>query len=251
MRMTRLESLRAGPPLLAADGRCAPLLTVCAAVLIVAVSILAGQVAVSTTSALAYPGAALPQPAATVLFLLAMQVTMVMLTLVAAGLDRVPVRERLVLAPSPKGAAASVEAVAGVIAFVALYTAVVYASGLTDIVTDLKPFIGLIQSPVWPLAVLAVAVGAPLSEEILFRGYLLPALVRSRLGIRGAALLSTLAWTALHAGYSMAGMAEVFLIGLYLCWLVWRTGSLRPPLLCHVAVNSLTLALIALLPLVR
>ena len=143
------------------------------------------------------------------------------------------------------------EAVAAAIAFVSIYTVIVYTAGLTDIVTDLRPFITLMQAPVWPLAVLAVAVGAPLSEELLFRGYLLPALARSRLRMRGAALLSTIAWTGLHAGYSATGMIEVFLIGLYFCWLTWRSGSLRLPLACHVVINTLTLGLIALLPVGR
>ena len=42
----------------------------------------------------------------------------------------------------------------------------------------------------------------------------------------------------LHWGYSAAGMAEVFLIGLYFSWLLWRTGSLFPALVCHALYNS-------------
>ena len=35
----------------------------------------------------------------------------------------------------------------------------------------------------------------------------------------------------------MAGLAEVFLIGLYFSWLIKKTGSLRVPLFCHAIYN--------------
>jgi membrane protease YdiL (CAAX protease family) len=34
------------------------------------------------------------------------------------------------------------------------------------------------------------------------------------------------------------GLAEVFLIGLYFSWLLWKTGSLLPALFCHALYNS-------------
>ena len=254
MRLLRLDCLRQGEPLLATDGRCpppaAPLLAVGMAVAILAISLIAAQALVSAAASIGATNS-LPGPTATVLFLVGMQATMIMLTLTAARFDGRNISARLAMAPSPMGGRALAEAVAAAIALVALYTAFVYTTGLTDIVTDLRPFIGLMQAPIWPLAVLAVAVGAPISEELLFRGYLLPALARSRFGINGAALLSTVAWTGLHAGYSAAGMLEVFLIGLYFCWLTWRSGSLRLALACHVTINTLTLGLIALLPVAR
>jgi hypothetical protein len=107
--------------------------------------------------------------------------------------------------------------------------------------TDLRPFVGLVRSPQWPLAAAVVGIGAPLSEELLFRGFLLSALAQTRLGFRGAAVVSTLAWAALHAGYSALGLAEVFAIGLFFSWLLWRTGSLWVPIFCHALYNSLIL----------
>lgn len=244
MRILRLERLRRGEPLLATGGRWPALLALCIAVAVVAASLFTAQIVVAAAGG--------PQgPAGTVLFLLAMQVTMIALTSVAAAMDGRTAWVRLALAPSAMGRRAMLEAVAGGIVLVGTYTLVVGGLRLTDLVTDLKPFIGLMRDPVWPLAVLAVSAGAPLSEEILFRGFLMPALARSRLRMRGAALLSTLAWTGLHAGYSAAGMVEVFLIGLYFCWLTWRSGSLWLPIVCHVVINSLTLALIAVLLLGR
>jgi membrane protease YdiL (CAAX protease family) len=86
-----------------------------------------------------------------------------------------------------------------------------------------------------------VGIGAPLSEELLFRGFLLSALAQTRLRFWGAAVVSTLAWAVLHAGYSAVGLAEVFAIGLLFSWLLWRTGSLRVPIVCHALYNCLIL----------
>lgn len=114
-----------------------------------------------------------------------------------------------------------------------------------DLVTrDLTPFAGLIESPAWWLAVIVIVIGAPVMEELMFRGFLFPALARSKLGNRGAAVVSSVGWAALHAGYSVAGLAEVFLAGLYLSWMLLKTGSLRVPIFCHAAYNSSVLLML-------
>jgi uncharacterized protein len=117
-----------------------------------------------------------------------------------------------------------------------------------DVYADMRPFVRLFGEQ-WVLALLVVGVGAPLSEELLFRGFLLSALARSRLGFAGGAAVSTGLWTALHAGYSSAGMVEVFLIGIFLSWLLWRTGSLLVPIFCHALYNSLIVLVLRHVPL--
>jgi hypothetical protein len=113
---------------------------------------------------------------------------------------------------------------------------------------DLRPLVQLFGEQ-WILALLVVGVGAPLSEELLFRGFLLSALARSRLGFAGGAVITTVWWTALHAGYSAAGIIEVFVIGLFFSWLLWRTGSLRVPIFCHALYNSLIVVVLRHVPL--
>jgi len=117
-----------------------------------------------------------------------------------------------------------------------------------DMYADLRPFVQLFGEQ-WVLALLVVGIGAPLSEELLFRGFLLSALARSRLGFAGGTLVTTGLWTALHAGYSLAGIVEVFLIGLFFSWLLWRTGSLRVPIFCHALYNSLIVLVLRHVPL--
>jgi CAAX protease family protein len=88
-----------------------------------------------------------------------------------------------------------------------------------------------------------------LSEELLFRGFLLAALAGSAVGFWPGALIVTGLWTVLHAGYSPAGIVEVFLIGLYFSWLLWRTGSLRVAIFCHAFYNSLVVLALRYVPL--
>jgi len=82
------------------------------------------------------------------------------------------------------------------------------------------------------LAVVLVIVAA-VSEETIFRGYLmlrLTAVTRSRLA---AALLSTLVFALGHGYEGFAGVVAVFFIGLFLCAVyVWR-GSLIAPMVIH------------------
>jgi len=98
------------------------------------------------------------------------------------------------------------------------------------------------------------AIGAPLSEEVLFRGYAFNAIrgtLRSeRGGLLLAYLLSTLLFTLPHAlevtQGTVALLIPLFLIGLALAWLMHRTGSLLPCVIAHAVNNSVgLLALLA------
>jgi len=129
-----------------------------------------------------------------------------------------------------------------------IYNAIVLPFAHQTMVEDVQPLIEPLQSDAFWLFGLAIVVGAPLSEELLFRGFLLSALAQSRLGYFGAALLTTLGWTVLHAGYSGLGLIEVFLAGLLFSWLLWRTGNLWVPIACHAFYNGIVLfAIVAVL----
>jgi membrane protease YdiL (CAAX protease family) len=83
-------------------------------------------------------------------------------------------------------------------------------------------------------------------EELMFRGFLFPALARGPFGVVGAGLTTSAAWSALHAGYSVTGLLEVFAVGLYFAYVLVRTGSLRVPMFCHAAYNASALVLLLL-----
>jgi uncharacterized protein len=167
------------------------------------------------------------------------QVVVVALTLLACVLLGGRLREALALRAVPRGWRSYVAAILAMAALQLVLGAIQNLILRHDMLTDLRPFVGLVTGPDWALAAAVLGLGAPLSEELLFRGFLLGALARSNLGFWGAALISTMAWTALHAGYSAVGLAEVFAIGLLLSWILWRTGSLRVTIFCHALYNSL------------
>jgi membrane protease YdiL (CAAX protease family) len=79
---------------------------------------------------------------------------------------------------------------------------------------------------------------APIYEEILFRGFLYRGLAASWLGTTGAIVVTSLIWAGLHL-YTWTGMAAIFVFGLGLGWLRWRTGSIIPTIAAHGLNNSL------------
>lgn len=169
--------------------------------------------------------------------LLTAQIVAVIATWIVAGLRGDEPRDVLALRSAPGGPAVYLRAFAGMVLIFGLFSLVTWLVRPDVIVKDLIPFADLVRSEAWWLALLAIGAGAPLMEELLFRGFLFSALARSFAGPGAAALVTTAAWTALHA-YSLVGMVEVFLVGLYLSWLLWRTGSLWVPLFCHAAYNT-------------
>lgn len=135
----------------------------------------------------------------------------------------------------------------GYLIMLAVFGAISAALWLIDperVLGDLTLYAGLVRSEAWWLAVLVIVVGAPVMEEVMFRGFLFPALARGPLGMTGAAVTSSAAWAGLHAGYSLLGLLEVFAVGLYFSWLLVRTGSLRVPMFCHAAYNASALVLL-------
>lgn len=87
------------------------------------------------------------------------------------------------------------------------------------------------------LLVLALAVAAPLVEEIVFRGFLLPGLAPSILGEMGALLFTSLSWALLHAQYHPFYLIQIVLLGLVFGWLRLRSGSTLLTILLHGLLN--------------
>ncbi len=78
---------------------------------------------------------------------------------------------------------------------------------------------------------------APLFEETLFRGVLLP-VVGARLGGAMAVLVSAGVFALAHL--SLNELTPLFVLGLGLGWLRWRTGRLACSVLMHALWNGLT-----------
>jgi membrane protease YdiL (CAAX protease family) len=91
----------------------------------------------------------------------------------------------------------------------------------------------------WPVALFYGCLLAPLTEELVFRGFLFSAFAK-RWPAGRAALFSSLIFAGVH-GYSLVGFVVVVGYGMLFCGLYRRTGSLWPGMLAHAMINSVLL----------
>lgn len=95
------------------------------------------------------------------------------------------------------------------------------------------------------LFVLIAVVLAPVGEELVFRGTLLPWL-RTWMSDRAAIVVSAAAFGAGHLYYGV-GAVQTFVYGIVLGWARVHTGRLRAPIGIHMSINALAAgALVAL-----
>jgi len=88
----------------------------------------------------------------------------------------------------------------------------------------------------WPLW-LALMVGAPLLEEMFFRGFLINGLADSWVRWQGAVIISSLAWALIHVQYDIYGITTVFVLGLVLGTARVKTGSTILTMVLHSLIN--------------
>lgn len=100
------------------------------------------------------------------------------------------------------------------------------------------------SNTIWLLAI-ALVVAAPLAEELVFRGFMFRGLAASRVGVLGAILMPSAIWAVMHIQYSPFYLMHIFVIGLLLGWLRWRSGSTTLTLLLHAIINLTSLVQVA------
>ena len=84
---------------------------------------------------------------------------------------------------------------------------------------------------------------APICEEMFFRGFVFMGLLRA-MPVWGAILLSSFLFAIAHV--DLGSFAVLFLIGLALAFVRWRTRSLWPCVLLHLLNNAIGTVLILL-----
>ena len=224
-------------PQLGSDGR--GLIAILVACGVIAGALLVSGLVVSSLRQLAAPET--PSYAATMLAsLLAVQASVIVLTLLAAlAFGRFPAG----LSPRwpAAGLAELVPVIAVMVVVLGLYTLGAMTLFRDLVMRDLAHFQPLLKPELMLAAFLALVIGAPLSEELLFRGFLLGELRHTRLGFVGASIVSTLCWSALHWGYSPVGLIEVTIAGLIFSWALWRSESVWIPVICHALYNGCVL----------
>jgi membrane protease YdiL (CAAX protease family) len=87
------------------------------------------------------------------------------------------------------------------------------------------------------LLVIALIVAAPLVEEIVFRGFLLPSLAATRLGAWGAIVATSIGWAFLHLQYQPFYLMQIIALGMVFGWLRWRSGTTTVTILLHAVIN--------------
>jgi len=95
---------------------------------------------------------------------------------------------------------------------------------------------------------IAIVLVAPLFEEAFFRGFLYAGFAQSRLRAPGAIVLTALAWAAMHASqYGIIDLTLIFVVGIALGTMRWRTKSIWNCLIMHVLFNAAAMIELALL----
>ena len=92
---------------------------------------------------------------------------------------------------------------------------------------------------------LLIVVAAPVSEEIFFRGFIFGGF-RNRLPFAAAAVISALIFGLFHyTGPGSIGVVpQLAFLGLALCWLYEKTGSIYPTMGVHAVNNALAFAIL-------
>jgi len=93
---------------------------------------------------------------------------------------------------------------------------------------------------IWPVQVLLIAIAAPISEEVCFRGMLFGGLRKSLARIP-AALIAGLVFGSLHALTGVSAVPPLMVFGFILCLLYEKTGSIVPGILLHMLNNCVAL----------
>jgi membrane protease YdiL (CAAX protease family)/uncharacterized RDD family membrane protein YckC len=93
------------------------------------------------------------------------------------------------------------------------------------------------------LTLLAVAVVAPIAEEIIFRGFTLRWL-QGRTPLWAAAVVSAVLFSAAHVGWGEPSLfLPIFLSGLLLAYVYAKSQSVWPGVMVHATINALGVAI--------
>lgn len=159
-------------------------------------------------------------------------VTLVFLLLFFLLRGRNPLREFQLRPAPPLAAAGAVSLTPLLYAAVTLALSLLPAAWMEDYIQAASTLdaAGLIPF-------LAIALAAPLAEEVVFRGLIQSRLARALPGW-AAVLLSSLAFGLCHG--QVVWMGYAFVLGMVLGIMAWRTGSILPSILTHILFNTIS-----------
>jgi hypothetical protein len=128
--------------------------------------------------------------------------------------------------------------IVALVALIALADALLYLSGRDLVTTFQLQSYTTAATAGWLPAMLAGAIlVAPAGEEAMFRGFLFRGWVRSPRSAWPAIVLISVLWAMLHIQYDWTGVLQIFIVGLFLGWMRWRSGSLVLTFMLHALFN--------------
>ena len=124
------------------------------------------------------------------------------------------------------------------VGLIALSDALLYLSG-RELVTpfQLQSYTTASAAGWLPAMLFAAIIVAPAGEEIMFRGFLFRGFVRSQRSVWPAIVAISLLWAGLHIQYDWAGMLQIFVVGLFLGWVRFTSGSTLLTFFLHALFN--------------
>lgn len=128
-----------------------------------------------------------------------------------------------------------------------MYWPILRLSGQTsdDLSAPARALAHKAQSPVgWVVLTVIVVLGAPVVEELFFRGLLLRSLQKRGLSDTWSCVVCAAAFAAIH--FEVLQFAGLFVIGLVLSVLAVRTGRLGPSIFVHAGFNAASVAILYL-----
>ena len=93
-------------------------------------------------------------------------------------------------------------------------------------------------------AVLMIVLLAPVAEELFFRGFVFAGLRSALVSVAGRDHVGPF-FGLVHAPTGITTVVPLATLGLALCWLYDRTGSLWPCVIAHMINNGLALAVVS------
>jgi len=90
------------------------------------------------------------------------------------------------------------------------------------------------------MLVLGVCIVAPIIEEIFFRGLAYARLVKSRVGVAGAIMITSLVFTVIHTQYDFTVLMILFLLAFLLGYVRYKTSNIFYCIALHMQINILS-----------
>jgi hypothetical protein len=132
----------------------------------------------------------------------------------------------------------AVRAIVWLVVLIAVCDALLYVSGHPLVTPFQLESYSTAAAEGWLTALwIGAVLVAPAGEEIMFRGFMFRGWARSERQAWPAIVAISLVWAVLHIQYDWTGITQIFVVGLFLGWMRWRSGSTLLTLALHALFN--------------